>query len=109
MVKLISYGTRLEKSSLKIAKVQAKLEKRSVNSLIQIALDEYLDKTRVSRIADKNGIKINRSCINSVAPYFWPASFLAKNDEECCEFGHCEVMIDGKRIDENRFKLYQAK
>lgn len=50
MVKLISYGTRLEKSSLKIAKIQAKIEKRSVNSLIQIALDRYLDETRLARI-----------------------------------------------------------
>lgn len=50
MVKLISYGTRLEKASLKIAKIQAKLEKRSVNSLIQIALDRYLDETRLARI-----------------------------------------------------------
>ena len=53
MVKLISYGTRLEKSSLKIAKVQAKLEKRSVNSLIQIAIDKYLDETRQQRIEIK--------------------------------------------------------
>lgn len=50
MTKLISYGTRLEKSSLKIAKVQAKFEKRSVNSLIQIAIDRYLDETRAQRI-----------------------------------------------------------
>jgi len=53
VVKLISYGTRLEKSSLKIAKVQAKLEKRSVNSLIQIAIDKYLDETRQQRIEIK--------------------------------------------------------
>ena len=53
MVKLISYGTRLEKSSLKIAKVQARLEKRSINSLIQIAIDKYLDETRQQRIEIK--------------------------------------------------------